>query len=121
VTLDTAERLAYVALGTGGVSIVDLDGPTAVIPIDLDHNGAARFTLQPEMLERRWILALLPNEVEIAKAGILSGLQGCWPAVVPLQIDKTPSHVVRQKRITRVKSAKIADARAGDSAKLLID
>src|SRR4029079_14528866 len=39
VVLDASERLAYVALGTRGLALVDLDGPASIQPIDLDRNG----------------------------------------------------------------------------------
>ncbi len=39
VVLDADERLAYVALGTRGMALVDLDGPASIQPIDLDRNG----------------------------------------------------------------------------------
>ena len=39
VQVDATERLAYVALGSRGLAIVDLDGPASVQPIDDDRNG----------------------------------------------------------------------------------
>ena len=39
VQVDATERLAYVALGSRGLAIVDLDGPASVQPIDVDRNG----------------------------------------------------------------------------------
>ncbi|HEY2435414.1 MAG TPA: Ig-like domain-containing protein, partial [Vicinamibacterales bacterium] len=39
VVLDPAERLAYVAAGTRGVVIVDLDGTAGIQPVDDDHDG----------------------------------------------------------------------------------
>ena len=39
VQFDATERLAYVALGSRGLAIVDLDGPASVQPIDDDRNG----------------------------------------------------------------------------------
>ena len=39
VQVDATERLAYVALGSRGLAIVDLDGPASVQPIDGDRNG----------------------------------------------------------------------------------
>ena len=38
VVLDAAENLAYVGTGTRGVALVDLAGPIAIQPIDLDRN-----------------------------------------------------------------------------------
>ena len=42
VQVDATERLAYVALGSRGLAIVDLDGPASVQPIDGDRNGVGR-------------------------------------------------------------------------------
>ncbi len=39
VALDASEALAYVALGARGVALVDLMGPAAVQPVDLDRNS----------------------------------------------------------------------------------
>ena len=39
VQIDATERLAWVALGSRGLAIVDLDGPASVQPIDADRNG----------------------------------------------------------------------------------
>ncbi len=40
VTIDAADRLAYVGIGSRGVAVVDLTGIAGLSPIDLDRNGA---------------------------------------------------------------------------------
>lgn len=39
VVVDTADRLAYVGIGSRGIAVVDLTGIAAISPIDLDRNG----------------------------------------------------------------------------------
>ncbi len=39
IVVDADERLAYVALGSHGLAIVDLDGPASVQPLDNDRDG----------------------------------------------------------------------------------
>ena len=39
VSVDAAERLAYVGVGSRGLAIVDMEGPASVPPIDGDRNG----------------------------------------------------------------------------------